>query len=60
MRRLLNIVMMVMAVGVATACGSSRKLGCDVLFRSEATDTIPYRIPALAVLDGNKLLALAD
>ena len=31
-----------------------------MLFRSPSTDTIPYRIPAMAVLDGNHLLALAD
>ena len=31
-----------------------------MLFRSPSTDTIPYRIPAMAVLEGNKLLALAD
>ena len=31
-----------------------------MLFRSPSTDTIPYRIPALAVLEGNHLLALAD
>lgn len=31
-----------------------------MLFRSESTDTVPYRIPALAVLEGNHLLALAD
>ena len=60
MIRLRHIAAVVIAAGLATACGSSRELGCDVLFRSEATDTIPYRIPALAVLDGNKLLALAD
>ena len=60
MRRLLNIVVMVMAVGMATSCGSSRKLGSHMLFRSPSTDTIPYRIPAMAVLEGNHLLALAD
>ena len=60
MKRLLNIVAMVMAVGLATSCGSSRKLGSDILFKSLANDTIPYRIPALAVLEGNKLLALTD
>ena len=49
-----------MAVGLATSCGSSRKLGSDMLFRSPSTDTIPYRIPAIAVLEGNHLLALAD
>ena len=31
-----------------------------MLFRSPSTDTIPYRIPAVAVLEGNHLLALAD
>ena len=60
MIRLRHIAAVVIAAGLAAACGSSRKLGCDVLFRSEATDTIPYRIPALAVLEGNHLLALAD
>ena len=51
---------MVVAVGLATSCGSSRQLGSHMLFRSPSTDTIPYRIPALAVLEGNHLLALAD
>lgn len=60
MKKLLNIVAMVMAVGLATSCSSSRKLGSDILFKSPANDTIPYRIPALAVLEGNKLLALTD
>ena len=60
MKRLLNIVAMVMAVGLATSCSSSRKLGSNILFKSPANDTIPYRIPALAVLEGNKLLALTD
>ena len=49
-----------MAVGLATSCGNSRKLGSHMLFRSPSTDTIPYRIPAIAVLEGNHLLALAD
>ena len=49
-----------MAVGLATSCSSSRKLGSNILFKSPANDTIPYRIPALAVLEGNKLLALTD
>ena len=60
MRRLLNIVAMVVAVGLATSCGSSRQMGSHMLFRSPSTDTIPYRIPALAVLEGNHLMALAD
>ena len=60
MKRLLNIVAIVMVVGLATSCSSSRKLGSNILFKSPANDTIPYRIPALAVLEGNKLLALTD
>ena len=60
MRRLLNIVAMVMAVSLVISCGSSRKLGSHMLFSSPSTDTIPYRIPAIAVLEGNHLLALAD
>ena len=35
-------------------------MGSNILFKSPANDTIPYRIPALAVLEGNKLLALTD
>ena len=45
---------------MAISCGNPRELGCHMLFRSPSTDTIPYRIPAMAVLEGNKLLALAD
>ena len=49
-----------MAVSLVISCGSSRKLGSHMLFSSPSTDTIPYRIPAIAVLEGNHLLALAD
>ena len=45
---------------MAISCGNPRELGCHMLFRSPSTDTIPYRIPAVAVLEGNHLLALAD
>ena len=60
MKRRLNIVAMVMAVGLATSCGSSQKLGSDRLFKSPANDTIPYRIPAIAQASNGNLIAVAD
>lgn len=60
MKKTLNIAVIVLAASLAMSCGSSRKLGSDILFKSPANDTIPYRIPALAVLEGNKILALTD
>jgi hypothetical protein len=33
---------------------------CEELFPTLTSEAIPYRIPALAVLEGNKMLALTD
>ena len=60
MRKILHTAAFILAAFIVISCGSSRKLGSHMLFRSPSTDTIPYRIPALAVLEGNHLLALAD
>ena len=60
MKKHLQTAVLILAATLSIACGSSQKLGSDMLFRSPSTDTIPYRIPAIAVLEGNKLLALAD
>lgn len=51
------------ALGVALmvlSCGPGRVAGTQVLFTSAATDTVPYRIPALAVLPDGGLVALSD
>ena len=60
LKRLVHISTILIVAVLTTSCSSSRKLGSDILFKSPANDTIPYRIPALAVLEGNKLLALTD
>ena len=60
MRKILHTAAFILVAFIVISCGSSRKLGSHMLFRSPSTDTIPYRIPALAVLEGNHLLALAD
>ena len=42
------------------SCKHQASLSCHTLFETEATDTIPYRIPAIAALSDGSLLALSD
>lgn len=48
------------AILLAAACGGRYTPDEHVLFESAPTDTIPYRIPALAVLPDGGLVALTD
>ena len=48
------------AILLAVACGGRYTPDEHVLFESAPTDTIPYRIPALAVMPDGGLVALAD
>ena len=47
----------IMSVG---SCSQPATLSSHKLFETEATDTIPYRIPAIATLSDGSLLALTD
>ena len=47
----------IMSVG---SCSQPASLSSHKLFETEATDTIPYRIPAIATLSDGSLLALSD
>lgn len=59
MKHLTLAAVIIAALTVISGC-SSPKAGCDLLFESRSTDTIPYRIPAIAELERGTLLALAD
>lgn len=59
MKHLTLAAVIIAALTVISGC-SSPKAGCDLLFESKSTDTIPYRIPAIAELERGTLLALAD
>lgn len=56
-----------LAAFLCISCGSPKVISDNVtgtdkemLFQSRATDTIPYRIPAIAALPDNGLIALTD
>ena len=49
-----------LAVGLIASCNRQVTLSSHTLFETEATDTIPYRIPAIATLADGSLLALTD
>ena len=49
-----------LAVGLISSCNRQVTLSSHTLFETEATDTIPYRIPAIATLADGSLLALTD
>lgn len=49
-----------MAVCGVVSCNRQVVLASHTLFETESTDTIPYRIPAMAVMSDGSLLALAD
>lgn len=59
MKHLTLAAVIIAALTAISGC-SSPKAGCDLLFESRSTDTIPYRIPAIAELERGTLLALAD
>ena len=59
MKHLTLAAVIIVALTAISGC-SSPKAGCDLLFESRSTDTIPYRIPAIAELERGTLLALAD
>ena len=42
------------------SCSRTRDTSYHILFETESSDTIPYRIPAIASLSDGSLLALAD
>lgn len=48
------------AVTSIISCHRQAPLSTHTLFETESTDTIPYRIPAIASLSDGSLLALAD
>lgn len=53
--------MMMAVVAAAISCNRTEIVYEDaVLFRNTETDTIPYRIPAIALLQDGRLLALTD
>ena len=56
----MTLAAIVLAALTAISGCSSPKAGCDLLFESRSTDTIPYRIPAIAEMKRGTLLALAD
>lgn len=45
---------------LSVSCGRQATLSTHTLFETESTDTIPYRIPAIAALSDGSLLALTD
>ena len=52
-------VALVAVLGVLS-CGPARVAGTQVLFQADAADSIPYRIPTMAVMHSGDILALAD
>lgn len=54
------IAVSVIVAGLAISCSRPRQLGMHTLFETESTDTVPYRIPAIASLSDGSLLALSD
>ena len=50
----------IFAVCLISSCNRQVALSSHTLFETEATDTIPYRIPAIATLADGSLLALTD
>ena len=53
---LLAVFLMIMGI----SCSRTGDTSYHILFETEAPDTIPYRIPAIAALSDGSLLALAD
>ncbi|MBR6732348.1 MAG: exo-alpha-sialidase, partial [Bacteroidales bacterium] len=53
---------LLVAACIISACAGKAPapLGSHTLFETESTDTIPYRIPAIAALSDGSLLALSD
>lgn len=43
-----------------TSCSDVQRLSSHVLFETASSDTVPYRIPAIAALSDGTLLALTD
>lgn len=55
-----NIIVSVIIL-MAASCGMRQAVPAEhILFESAAADTVPYRIPALAVMPDGGLMALAD
>ncbi len=59
-RLITSLAAAVLVVSLATSCGRQAVLSSHTLFETESTDTIPYRIPAIAALSDGSLLALTD
>ena len=62
MKRILTIVLAAAFLAVSTiiSCNRQTTLSTHTLFETESTDTVPYRIPAIATLSDGSLLALTD
>ncbi|MBQ8839130.1 MAG: exo-alpha-sialidase [Bacteroidales bacterium] len=60
MKHTLKLAAVLLALGFNISCSRSPGFKSQILFETVAPDTIPYRIPAMALLDDGSLLALAD
>ena len=59
MRSRITLIAAVLLIGLCSACARP-ELSSHVLFSTGPADTIPYRIPAIAVLSDGSILALSD
>ena len=60
MRSSLSVILTVFLMITGISCSRTGDTSFHVLFSTQAPDTIPYRIPAIASLSDGSMLALAD
>ena len=60
MRSSASLILAVLLLITGISCSRTGDTSHHILFKTEAPDTIPYRIPAIASLSDGSLLALAD
>ena len=60
MRFSLSVIFAAFLLITGISCSRTGDTSSHILFKTEAPDTIPYRIPAIASLSDGSLLALAD